>query len=328
MGAQHVVILGAGASLAALPKGDRNGRRLPLMSNFVEVVGLEPILSKAGIDATGQNFGSLYSRLALDSRYADCTRQIERAVFEYFGAMRLPDHPTLYDHLVLSLREKDLIATFNWDPFLIQAIERLPPGVNPPQFRFLHGCVGVGFCPQHEPVPFGRFGMECHQCGVAFMPSRLLYPVTQKNYNADPFCAANWRDVRMALKSAYLLTLFGYGAPSTDVEAVSLLHEGWGEEQRLGNIEIIDIRPENELRTVWGSFIKHVPPAHVVVWKKFYSGWFARHPRRSGEAFWKTRMQCDPPHERPIPEKADWDALHVWAQPLLTQEAAQPGSDT
>jgi hypothetical protein len=36
----HVVILGAGASLAAFPNGDRNGRRLPLMKDFVDVVAL------------------------------------------------------------------------------------------------------------------------------------------------------------------------------------------------------------------------------------------------------------------------------------------------
>ncbi len=107
------------------------------------------------------------------------------------------------------------------------------------------------------------------------------------------------------------------------MEAVSLLRDGWGEERRLGNIEIIDIRPEAELRPVWESFIKHVPSAHFVVWKKFYSGWFAHHPRRSGEAFWNTRMQADPPHERPIPEKADWDALRDWVAPLLEQEASQ-----
>jgi len=33
----HVFILGAGASVAACPDGDRNGRRLPVMANFVEV---------------------------------------------------------------------------------------------------------------------------------------------------------------------------------------------------------------------------------------------------------------------------------------------------
>ncbi len=34
----HVVLLGAGASLAAFPNGDRLGRTLPLMKNLVEVL--------------------------------------------------------------------------------------------------------------------------------------------------------------------------------------------------------------------------------------------------------------------------------------------------
>ena len=45
-------------------------------------------------------------------------REIETRVDEYFADLELPGHPTIYDRLVLSLREKDLIATFNWDPFL------------------------------------------------------------------------------------------------------------------------------------------------------------------------------------------------------------------
>jgi len=42
----HVVILGAGASLASLPNGDKNGKSLPLMNNFVETLGLSPIHAK------------------------------------------------------------------------------------------------------------------------------------------------------------------------------------------------------------------------------------------------------------------------------------------
>ena len=34
----HLVILGAGASYAAFPNGDKNGRKLPLMNNIVEEV--------------------------------------------------------------------------------------------------------------------------------------------------------------------------------------------------------------------------------------------------------------------------------------------------
>jgi hypothetical protein len=40
VGKPHVVILGAGASYAAFPNRDRNGRKLLLMNNFIETVNV------------------------------------------------------------------------------------------------------------------------------------------------------------------------------------------------------------------------------------------------------------------------------------------------
>lgn len=45
----HVVVLGAGASLAAFPNGDAQGRRLPLMRDLAELIGLAPVFTSAGI---------------------------------------------------------------------------------------------------------------------------------------------------------------------------------------------------------------------------------------------------------------------------------------
>lgn len=50
LGQPHLVLLGAGASLAAFPDGDATAHKLPLMSNFVDVVGLHEILDSAGIE--------------------------------------------------------------------------------------------------------------------------------------------------------------------------------------------------------------------------------------------------------------------------------------
>ena len=38
-GGPHVVVIGAGASVAALPNGDSSGKTLPVIDNLVEVVG-------------------------------------------------------------------------------------------------------------------------------------------------------------------------------------------------------------------------------------------------------------------------------------------------
>lgn len=53
----HLVLLGAGASLAAFPNGEKNGLKLPLMKNFVEIVdGLSNYFNKCDIDYKGKNF--------------------------------------------------------------------------------------------------------------------------------------------------------------------------------------------------------------------------------------------------------------------------------
>ena len=122
--APHVVILGAGASLAAFPNGDRFGRKLPLMRNLVEIVGLEPLLNSYDVTSGYENFESLYDTLATSGEYSELLTELEGHVYSYFAAMRLPTEATIYDFLLLSLRDKDVIATFNWDPFLAEAVKR------------------------------------------------------------------------------------------------------------------------------------------------------------------------------------------------------------
>ncbi len=125
MARPHVVILGAGASFAATPKGDRNGNRLPLMDNFVDVVGLRNILERHQLGHLAeQNFEDVYSNIHAAQTKHVALQEIESAVDSYFRRLALPDNPTIYDYLVLSLRPKDVIATFNWDPFLFEACRR------------------------------------------------------------------------------------------------------------------------------------------------------------------------------------------------------------
>ena len=41
----HVVVLGAGASRAAFPSGDRFSRKVPVMSDLIETVGLRSMIN-------------------------------------------------------------------------------------------------------------------------------------------------------------------------------------------------------------------------------------------------------------------------------------------
>jgi hypothetical protein len=169
----HVVILGAGASVAACPDGDTNGRELPTMDTLVEIVDLASVLRECGIDHKGQNFEVVYGSLQSDLSRSEVVREIESRVLRYFSNLELPTHPTVYDHLLLSLPGKDAVFTFDWDPFLFDAWGRNRRFALPEIF-FLHGNVRIGYCPDH-PHEWGSMGIQCSRCGTAFIPSKLLY---------------------------------------------------------------------------------------------------------------------------------------------------------
>lgn len=313
----HIFILGAGASRAAFPEGDRNGNKLPLMCDLVEILKLEDFLEKNGIDYNGSNFESIYSNLYAIPEKRSVLEEIEGILHDYFAGLQLPDFPTIYDHLVLSLRSKDVIATFNWDPLLLQAWERNHNYAEMPKVLFLHGNVAVGYCIEHKKK--SRAGGICSTCEKPLETARLLYPIEEKNYNNDPYISAEWETLRFYLKHAYILTIFGYGAPQSDVEAVSIMKEAWGEsEQReLEQTEIIDIKSESELLGTWDPFIcSH----HYSISDNFYNSWVANHPRRSCEAMWNQLMECQGLDNNSIPRQYSFDDLIQWYQPLITVE--------
>ena len=62
----HVVILGAGASLAACPDGDAYGNRLPVMTNLIETTGLSSLLNDRHSNV--DNFESFYSDLVASGK--------------------------------------------------------------------------------------------------------------------------------------------------------------------------------------------------------------------------------------------------------------------
>ena len=59
----HVVILGAGASRAAFPSGDAKKKRLPLLVDLPDCLGLRAAITDAGFLA-GADFESVYDELA------------------------------------------------------------------------------------------------------------------------------------------------------------------------------------------------------------------------------------------------------------------------
>jgi hypothetical protein len=321
MNRPHLVILGAGASLQAFPRGDKNGRALPVMNNLVETVGLGDELESAGVDWKGKNFEDLYSSIVGDLRYRDLRDHLETGIYKYFATLELPETPTLYDHLVLSLRPKDIVATFNWDPFLADACARNAWQSPPPKVLFLHGNVRVGTCPNHKTA--GYVNWACASCGSLFEPTRLLYPIADKNYSEEGFISAQWHNLRIALKRAYVLTIFGYGAPRTDGAAIELMMKAWNVARREHEqTELIDIKSKTELAQTWSSFIH---THHYEVHSSFYDSYLARYPRRTCEAMWRQFEKIHFLENNWIPREARFSELIEWFDRLILVEPKESG---
>ncbi len=313
----HVVILGAGASRAAAPIGDRSRKILPLMNDFVEVTSLSSLLEDAGISWKNQDFEGLYNDLVSDSTQTKLVADIEARVRSYFATLELPDEPNIYDCLLLSLRSTDLIATFNWDPLLVQAYRRNSKFIELPKIAFLHGNVAIGICEEHRKA--GYLDEACEICSTPSQPSKLLYPVKQKNHSDDPFIKGEWNLLRSFLNRAYCVTIFGYSAPVTDVEAKSLMLDVWKENptMTLARVSIVDIRAREDIENTWaGFFHSH----HYMVQESIYNSDLFRFPRRSCEAYAMASLQNNCWKQNPYPLFKTLDELHNWLMPLIREE--------
>jgi hypothetical protein len=153
-------------------------------------------------------------------------------------------------------------------------------------------------------------------------PSRLLYPVKHKNYTSDPFIHSEWAQLQVAMEHAYLVTIFGYSAPVTDVEARSLLHKKWMENptREFAEIDIVDIRQKAEVRRSWANFLGSQNYGIFPDVRRTIS---FHYPRRSCEAFSMASLQQDPWAENNFPPVQRLDDLHLWLHPLLEEESRE-----
>jgi hypothetical protein len=294
---------------------------LPLLRDVAVDLDLASAFPEDLRELAKEDFEAAYSRLF--DRDRAMTTPIEDAIADYFRQLRLPDEANLYDALLLSLRSKDSVFTFNWDPLLFLSRVRLNQrGLTNdlPHLFYLHGNVVGAYC-ERDGV-FGYTNGRCSECGEPFTPTRLLFPVEHKDYNTDPGIRAAWEAAHAVLRATFMLTVFGYSAPVTDVEAFDLLRQGWGEvgERNMEETEIIH-RPgadTDELVERWRPFIH---THHYELHDSFYASWLGNHPRRSGEAFVSQYVDAKFIENNPVPAgTSDLDELVAWFRPLIDAE--------
>ena len=276
----HVVILGAGASKAAFREGDANGCLVPLMNELPDVLG-DPwrnLVEEAKLSGLG--FESQFTQLREDPTQSACLDEVEGMLLDYFSNLTLPDHPTIYDYLVLGLRQEDVIATFNWDPFLLLSHARNRAVAGLPDIRFLHGCVRYASCAEHDVL--GQPGESCPNCRKPLVESSIMFPYGDKDYARDGIIVRDWAFVTEHLKSAFHLTIYGYSGPVSDYKAKELLLDGWKRTpmRRFSHVEIVDCGDTDDLRRNWRKFI---PFHHDVVVRSFWESTIAKWPRRTAE---------------------------------------------
>ena len=288
-----------------------------MMNDLVQVTGINTLLDQNGIDWEGRNFEILYEEMVSDTLLKPMVVQVESRIREYFSGIRIPTSATVYDRLLLSLRMKDVVATFNWDPMLAQAFIRNRKVGSLPNILFLHGNVSIGLCTKH--MRKGFLGNQCGQCGDLFQPVGLLYPTSTKDYATDPFIKGEWSSFRSYLRDAYMISIFGYSAPENDVEARRAMLDDWrqNEMNEFGEIEIIDIKDKLDIKESWSEFFVR---DHYGLHQQFSNTFIARHPRRSCDAFASANLQLTPLRETPLPSTDSLAALQEWVIHLIKEE--------
>ena len=120
-----------------------------------------------------------------------------------------------------------------------------------------------------------------------------------------------------------MITVFGYGAPSSDVEAIKLFKSAWGALEDRSNEEFSFINIEDEETCIekWKDFVY---THHYRYSQSFYDSYIAMFPRRSCQVEFAT-------HHGNISHRTDlgfrkglsFEDLMDMTYPLLCEEAEE-----
>ncbi|HOE15658.1 MAG TPA: hypothetical protein PLH82_03310, partial [Candidatus Paceibacterota bacterium] len=120
------------------------------------------------------------------------------------------------------------------------------------------------------------------------------------------------------------VTVFGYGAPKSDYEAVKLLNDAWGtrDERNMEQFEIIDIRNEKTVRESWDNFIHS---HHYDYSSDYFKSSLAFNPRRTSESYFQHYLPNSPSEafsaNNPVPNDIKTlDKLWEWHSSLVEAE--------
>jgi hypothetical protein len=184
----------------------------------------------------------------------------------------------------------------------------------------------MGWCEKDEVMSYVM--APCSRCGGPLTPSPLLFPVTKKNYQDGGIIEAQWKTAQSALENCFMFTIFGYSAPSTDIEAMNLLKEAWARpgEYHFEQTELIN-KTGSDPEALYETWEPFIHSHHYKIHESYYDSWMARHPRRTGEAYYNQNILGNWIEDNPVPsDSPDLESLIGWFEPLFAAEA-QTGVD-
>lgn len=311
----HVVIVGAGASIAACSV-DKNGMQVPLLKNIHNILGMTDELKKYNFsDDEMQDFELLYSNIYNKPEYSYLQMYLENGVREYFKKLTIPDEITMYDYLILSLTEKDAIISFNWDPFLMQAYRRNLSVGNLPILIFPHGNVGMGIC--EECHTMGYADTLCTECYKEYSDMPLLFPIGKKDYQSHDIIKYQWKLAKEYLAKAAGITVYGYGVPETDREAYELMKEAYTKSNIKDIAPFTIINLLSEKQTQMDKWKELLDDKMVIFAEKFEDTILWRNPRVSLEHLFDAILQQHPrDKEKSFKQYKDILELHKFIQTI------------
>ena len=277
MGFKHLVILGAGSTIATIPHGDKNGQKSYTLDHLLTDPFFKELVQK--VQNKGfctDNVEDLCKQLYEKDRIL--YKEFEDRIRKRYASLELPMDFTILDRLVLSLTPDDAIISFNWDDLIIQAYQRMSifvPDKFLPILAFPHGNAQAVYSKTHYT------SKRVITNSKLWSDSPLNMPVDEVDYKSNLFIKSQWRILDFFIRNAQMITFFGYRGPKSDEQDLQHLDEIFSKNEICDKIEIID-KDLNEAKIVAKNLERFkMQPHWVYTCPDFWHSSIAKHPRRT-----------------------------------------------
>lgn len=273
---KHLVILGAGSTIATIPNGDKNGEFGYTLANLLNDKCFTSFVKKA--QAKGfltSDVEDLCNQLCKEDK--PLYDEFETLVRKKYASLELPEEFTILDRLVLSLTPNDAIVSFNWDDLLIQAYQRMSefvPEKMLPILAFPHGNAQAVYNNKH-------YTSKRIVTGANWIDSPLNMPVDEVDYKSDIFIGSQWNILDFFMRNAQMITFFGYSGPSSDELDLQHLDELFAKNKICDKIEIIDKDLDTAMEVAKRLVRFKMQSNWLYPCADFWHSTIAKHPRRT-----------------------------------------------